>query len=252
MTRRVLSEVSEGVPDLPCDFKHSENCQRPATTYVEWDVDGFRERTFYCDDHAARELEQYAEPSAEELARDELEALTDPFDEAVLRDQEAEGQPVERLWYERSEALAELRSAPVPGPEVEAGDPDQSVLEAACAALDRHSAGLWATATAVPPDAAVDYARLAGAAAAHAETLRALDPSEHLDERQMEALHAGLDALHADVDGWNRLAEVASSSGWRLEFDTRAREALQVWKRAEAFQQQLSQRDRGAEQEAER
>src|SRR5690242_16742069 len=101
MSARILRWTREAPVGTPCDFRHSEHCDQPATNYVEWDVDGLRERTLYCDKHAARELEQ---------AYADYEALIDPFDEALLADQTAEGQPVEHVREERSRELAELRS----------------------------------------------------------------------------------------------------------------------------------------------
>jgi hypothetical protein len=48
-------------------------------------------------------------PTAEEVAYAMYEALTDPMDEAILRLQEAEGQPVGHLWEQRRRELDELR-----------------------------------------------------------------------------------------------------------------------------------------------
>jgi hypothetical protein len=54
---------------------------------------------------------EHAEPpTPEELAYWAYEALTDPFDEAVLLAQEAEGQPVEHLLEERRYELEEVRT----------------------------------------------------------------------------------------------------------------------------------------------
>ncbi len=56
-----------------------------------------------------RESGEDGVPSPEEAAYAMYEALTDPFDEAVLRSQEAEGQSVAQGWAERSRELAALR-----------------------------------------------------------------------------------------------------------------------------------------------
>jgi hypothetical protein len=53
-------------------------------------------------------------PTPEELAYDMYEALTDPFDAAVLEQQLAEGQPVEAELRERQRELEELRPLLVP------------------------------------------------------------------------------------------------------------------------------------------
>ncbi len=53
-----LSEVSEAAPGEECDI---DECRRPATTLIEWDTEGFRQRDLYCDAHAARALEAHAE-----------------------------------------------------------------------------------------------------------------------------------------------------------------------------------------------
>ena len=56
MSHRELSEISEAAPGLPCAFTDNRPCARPATTYVEWDTGGSRQREAYCDEHAAHEL----------------------------------------------------------------------------------------------------------------------------------------------------------------------------------------------------
>ncbi len=94
-------------------------CPQPGTICIDWDVNGVRERGVYCDDHADRELADYA--------YFEYEALSDLYGEPVL--------------------------AFIPAKPVEA---DPSVLEAARAALERHEAGLRATVAALPPDVAFE------------------------------------------------------------------------------------------------
>jgi hypothetical protein len=59
MSRRELSEVSEAAQGLPCAFRDDMPCERQATTYVEWDVEGLRERQVYCGEHAARLLNEH-------------------------------------------------------------------------------------------------------------------------------------------------------------------------------------------------
>jgi hypothetical protein len=253
MTPRQVSEVSEASPGLSCDFKDGSICQRPGTTYIEWDTDGIRDRGVYCDEHASLELEEYAEPSLEEQLRADHEALTDPFDEAVLLSQAAEGQPVEHLWSERAVELAELHGIRHEGGATsQSGGADQTVLAAARSALERRAAGLRATVAALPSDVTLDYAGRADEADAHAETLRTLDPAERLDQRRIDALHAGRQALRTEVDGWRNLAEVATTADRRGELDARAAEAERLWTRATTLQQRLEERDRDAEQECER
>lgn len=253
MNPRQVTEVSEATPGLSCDFKGGSVCPQPGTTYIEWDSDGIRDRGVYCGEHAAVELEGYAEPSLEEQVRADHEALTDPFDEAVLLSPAAEGQPVEHLWRERAVELAELHGARHQGGAVSpSADADQSVLEAARAALERRAAGLRATVAALPSDTTLGYAGQADEADAHADTLRTLDPAERLDRRRIDALHAGQQALRTEIDGWRSLAEVAATADWRAELDARAAEAERLWTRAAAFQQRLAERDRDAEQEVER
>ena len=205
---------------------------------------------------AARGEAVEAAPAPDEQVRAEYEALTDPFDEAVLLSQAAEGQPVEHLWRERSRELDELRSH-LRGPQhrdaaSETGDPDLNVLEAAGAALERRAAGLRASTAAFPPDVTFDYAGQADEAAAHAETLRTLDPAERLDQSRIDALHAGQQALLTEMDGWRSLAEAATTADWRAEFDAQAAEAERLRTGAADLQQRLEERDRDAEQECER
>jgi hypothetical protein len=246
MSRRNVMEVREVPPHIGgCDFKSGWICERPGTTYFEWDVDGVRDRGVYCDEHAALELE--------EQARAEYEALTNRFDEAVPLSQGAEGQPVEHLWRERSRELAELREPQRGGHATsQAGDADTAVLQAASAALERRAAGLRAMSAAVPADMTLDHAGEAEEAVARAEMLRTLDPAEPLGQRRIDALQAGLQALHTEVDGWRNLAEVATTADWRAEFDARAKEAERLWKGAGELQRQLEERDRSIEQECER
>ncbi len=206
MSRRNVIEVREVPPDIGrCDFKGGWICERPGTTYIEWDIDGVRDRGVYCDEHAA--LEEQAEPSPEKPAHAEYEALTDA---------------------------------------------DRSVLEAASGALERRAGGLRAMSAAVPAGTTFDHAGEAEEAVAHVEMLRTLDATEPLDQRRIDALQAGRQALHAEVDGWRNLAEVATTADWRAEFDARAEEAERLWRGAGELQRQLEERDRGIEQECER
>ncbi len=76
--------------------------------------------------------------------------------------------------------------------------------------------------------------------------------AEQLGQRQIDALYAGRQALAVEADGWSNLAELTTASSWRAEFDVRSQEAERQRSGLQALQQQLLERDRSAEQEAER
>jgi hypothetical protein len=192
-------------------------------------------------------------PSQEEQAYSMHEALTDAFDEAVLRDQEAEGQPVGHLWAERGQELADVQAI-LFGSRETGDEAGRTLVEAARAALQRDAAALRAAARAIPsaePFTLLGHAALANQALDSAEALADFDPEERIDQHHLNALLAGQEALRREAEGWRRLAAVATDR-WRTSFERHAAESERLVSGIHAVREQLADRVNDAEPEAER
>ena len=132
---------------------------------------------------------------------------------------------------------------------------DRALVEAARAALERsaasHREAADVTGSWVDPEWVSDHATLAEQATECARRLADLDPAERLDAAALDALVVGGEALAREAAGWHYLAATATEQ-WRGEFTARSEQAQQNADAVLALRQRLFERDRGAEQEAER
>jgi hypothetical protein len=130
---------------------------------------------------------------------------------------------------------------------------DRSVIETAIAALER-SAAVNREAHAAEPDDVramrhlVDELQAEGSAT----VLACLDPTRPLGRLGSEAIMTGHDALRQEAAGWRNLAAAAVDDRWRAEFEARANETRRQADDVNALHRRLADRQRSAEQEAER